>query len=145
MKFRTPLAVVAIAAFFIAQSCSKEVSRQTATVLCERGYTGPKCDTLQRLRFQGTYQVSQLCGPDSLQYALTATSSNAQWVWQLCLVNFNNSGDTAKANITSDSTLSISTQTVGGKTVYGSGTIANNILTIDYSLGALSCKMVCTK
>ena len=122
--------------------------------ICRVGYekdANNNC-VLERLKFVGSYQVSETCGSgsDVFNISLAAgTSSNDQVV----IANFYNTIANGVVATVNGSTLTIADQEPdnNGITLSGSGTYDNGVLTITYTLidtsngNTDSCTAVCTK
>ena len=120
-------------------SCSKDD-------VCPVGYTGEDCKTLVRDQFIGVYVGTEQCttGDDSYTITITANSDNVK----VTMTNIYNDNYTAIGTVTGNNTISFS-GSQGGATFSGTGTIAGNQLTLDYTVsdGVLSntCKFIGNK
>lgn len=117
--------------------------------VCDAGYEGSACATLQREKFIATYNVSEACTSGNFTYAITITTSSAG-VSNIIITNFGDFTVNVNATVNSNGTsITIPNQTLGGGTFSGTGQISGNILTITYTVTAGTstdtCTMTCTK
>lgn len=113
------------------------------TCSCSDGYEGASCETEWSEKFEGTYNGDDDCG--FTYQSVVAASDEAT----LTITNFAGTNTTATVTVTSSDHVSIASQTNGGFTYSGSGSISGTTLTIDYTLsdGAITdnCKVVYTR
>lgn len=114
---------------------------------CDTGYEGTDCDTEERAKFIGTYNVTEACTSGNYTYSIT-TATSASGITTIIISNFGDYGVNVTATV-NGSNLTIANQTVGGGTFSGTGQISGNILTITYNVTAGTstddCTMTCTK
>ncbi|MCB9186308.1 MAG: hypothetical protein H6601_06125 [Flavobacteriales bacterium] len=117
---------------------------------CDTGYEGTDCDTEERAKFIGTYNVTEACTSGNYTYSIT-TAASGSGITTIIISNFGDYGVNVTATVKNDnsSQLVIANQTVGGGTFSGTGQISGNILTITYNVTAGTstddCTMTCTK
>ncbi len=115
--------------------------------VCDDGYeigASGKCDTESRVKFYGSYNVSETCGGPADTYASGIQAGSS--ITEVKITNFGNSGLNVNATINGDQ-LTVPSQTLsiggGSVTVTGTGTLAGNILTLTYA-GSGSVTFTCT-
>ncbi|MFT4981064.1 MAG: hypothetical protein ACI9UR_000911 [Bacteroidia bacterium] len=115
--------------------------------ICDDGYEGTNCDTEERAEFIGTYNVTESCTSGDFSYSLTVTTS-ATGVTSIIVTNFGDF-DVNVNGIVSGNNVTFASQTVGGGTFSGTGTVSGQVLTITYNVTAGSsvdnCTMTCVK
>src|ERR1044071_5060307 len=93
--------------------------------ICPSGYEGPRCETVNRDRFKGIWNVSE-DGSFSSSAEYTVTIENGDGITQVIIKNFNNFlPDNVKARVKGD-TMYIDPQT------FGTGSTANTVQGIGY-------------
>lgn len=99
---------------------------------CLDGFEGSDCETEQRGAFLGQFRVTETCGTTDLTYAITV-SDESDIPTEIVIKNIGNYGFDVVAVI-SGSSISIDHDTGNGATVKGTGSFANEILTLNYTL-----------
>ena len=114
-------------------SCSKDE-------VCPVGYTGKDCKTLVRDQFIGVYVGTEQCTIGTDQYTVTvvANSDNVK----VTMTNIYNDNYTAIGTVTGDNTISFN-GSQSGATFSGTGTIAGNQLTLDYTVSDAATSNTC--
>jgi hypothetical protein len=155
-RFFQILGVVAIATVGIT-SCETDACKDVdcglngtcvdGDCVCDAGYEGVDCDTEERAKFLGTYNVSESCTSGNYTYSVTVSTSSSS-VASIIISNFGDYGVNVTGTV-SGSAVTIASQSVGGGQFQGSGQISGNIMTITYTVTAGtstdSCTMTCTK
>lgn len=114
--FKSFMAVAAFAAITFVSSCTKT---------CDEGFEGDKCDTEIRAKVIGTYNVDENCtSTGDADYSVTITNSGTDVT--KVLINPFGGYPASTGTVSVDGTsLTIASQTTGGYTFSGSGTINN--------------------
>lgn len=117
--------------------------------VCDDGYEGAACATVQRDKFIATYNVNESCSSGNFTYSITVTTSSTG-ISSIIITNFGDYTVNVTGTVNENGTsITIPNQTVGGGTFSGSGQISGDILTITYTVTAGSstdtCTMTCTK
>jgi hypothetical protein len=127
-------------------NCNNGTCNDGACV-CAPGYEGSNCEVEQRLAFVADYAADESCdlGNFDYQLAITADSPNGT---ELTISNLGDFGFDVIA-IVDGTNLTITEQTDNGRTINGTGQLANGILTIDYVMTTtasqtLTCTVICT-
>lgn len=120
---------------------------ESGNCLCETGYEGIFCETEQRLAFVGDYDVSESCDLGDFSY-MVSVNADSEVGTELTIHNIGDFDFDVTATVDGTS-ISIDDQTVNGATVNGTGTLANGVITVDYTLTTtggqtLACTMTCT-
>jgi hypothetical protein len=105
---------------------------------CAAGYEGSNCGTLSRAKILGTYLVAETCSiTGAASYSVTVTASGTDETKVLITPFGGYNGVTGTASIDGN-TLTIASQTQGGYTFSGTGTINNNgaSITMNYTISA---------
>ena len=110
--------------------------------ICEAGYSGTDCTTEWRERFIGNYNVSETCGSDMINYAISITG--AVDVTNVVIENFGNLSINVVAYLSTVGTV-LSLNTINGnREITGSGYLAGDVLTITYTITEGSDSYSCT-
>ena len=117
--------------------------------VCDPGYEGATCATVQRDKFIATYNVNESCTSGNFTYSITVTSSSTN-ISSIIITNFGDYTVNVTGTVNENGTsITIPNQTVGGGNFSGSGQINGDILTITYTVTAGTstdtCTMTCTK
>ena len=93
--------------------------------ICPSGYEGPRCETVNRERFKGIWNVHE-DGSYSSEADYTVTVENGDGITQVIIKNFNNYfPGNVKARVKGD-TLHIDPQTLSGAEIQGIGVITED-------------------
>ncbi len=119
--------------------------------VCDKGWQGQFCEIRQTSKFNGNYDVLESCNTGTFSYVITISESDSV-IPELELSNFYNfssQGITAKvfAEVDFDGiTFDISSQSVGGLAVSGSGSIndTTGTITLNYQVANDICNSVLT-
>jgi hypothetical protein len=146
-------ALLAIGAFSVVTytACTKDACKDvvcnnggtcvSGTCSCPVGYEGVSCDTKTRDKFVGTYIGQETCTIGSDNYTITITTNSNDVM--VTLTNLYNQGFTAIGTVTGANTFSLSGSQ--GTTSYtGTGTLATNQLTLQYSISSPAATNTCT-
>lgn len=153
MKFNL-LGVLAIATVLFFSGCDtdpcKDIDCGTngtcveGTCVCDAGYEGTSCETLQNAKFVGSYNGSENCTSGTYTYALTISASSSSNT-TIVLNNLYAGGTNTNATIGADGTsFTIASQALGSATVSGTGTISGTTVTIVYSVSVSGATDQCT-
>lgn len=125
-------------------SCQNGGTCLTGTCDCEAGYEGEFCETLSRAKFIGSYNGNETCTVGTDSYVLTISASSVDDA-TVVVSNVYNQGFTVTGT-TDGTSLTIPSQSTGGVTISGSGSISSTgiTLTLNYSIGNSTGTNSCT-
>ncbi len=110
---------------------------------CPDGYIGDECQTEDRAKFLGVYNVSESCDSGNANYQMTVSPSNSGI--RTVLLVFQEASLTANVN---GNSINMPNQTVSiqnsSYTFSGSGQISGSILTMTYTASVGAESIVCT-
>lgn len=141
---------------FYGATCEDECvngSYANGTCGCDAGYEGDACTVESRVKFQGTYTVTEVCGSGSYTYTSTISNSSAA-VTKMLISNFYDSFTNSVIAEVSGEDFTIPSQDPDndGYNVSGSGSIntAGTIVTMSYTIsnatiGSDACTATFTK
>lgn len=133
------------------QSCSKPCKDEPCdqgtcvedgkdyTCDCDAGYEGDLCDTPWSDSFLGTFAADDTCG-FLYESVITATADNV-----LSFSNLFGLAASGSADVISATEIQITSQTVNGYVVSGTGTLSGSVITIDYKIDGDDCQVAYTK
>jgi len=102
--------------------CANGSACSEGACICPSGYEGPRCETVNRERFKGIWNVEE-DGSVSASANYTVTIENGDGITQVIIKNFNNYfPENVKARVKGD-TMYIDPQTLSGSVVQGIGYI----------------------
>ncbi len=126
-------------------TCQNGGTCHNGTCSCPSGYEGTYCESLMTGKFIGTYNVSENCtvsgtiGP----YTAVIDQSTANNI-TILMTNFGDFGVSFIVNGTvNGDNLTISSQTLNGYTISGTGAYNNGIININYSVASASLNESC--
>lgn len=102
---------------------------------CVPGYEGIDCSIRSQDKYVGTYSAADACTSGTYHYSPAITSS--QEITKILITDFGNFGSSVIVSATIDhSSFTVPSQTFGSVTISGTGTLAENRLTIDVAYTA---------
>lgn len=105
--------------------CANGATCTEGSCICPTGYEGARCETVNRERFMGIWNVVE-DGSISAPSRYTVAVENGNGITDLVIRNFNNFfSDNVNARVKGD-TIYIDPQQVAGQTVQGKGYIADD-------------------
>lgn len=119
---------------------------ESGNCICEAGYEGFNCEVEQRLAFVGDYSVNESCDLGNFNYVINVTAETEVGT-ELTIHNIGDFDFDLTAHVNGN-TFAIEDST-NGATVSGTGELANDVLSIVYTLETssnqtLNCTMACS-
>ena len=108
---------------------------------CPSGYEGNQCETQSRDKFIGTYTGTETCTIGTDNYTITL-APNSDGI-KLTMTNLYNDNITAICTMTGTNTFTFN-GTQSGATYTGTGSLAGNSLTVDYTISDGTLSNSCT-
>ncbi len=128
--------------------CQNGGTCNEGTCSCTTGYTGTNCENAYASELPGTYSGTETCQPpvvsDDWSSTLTVSSNDKT---RIIIANFGNSGANVTGQVDKNAII-LDETTIGGNTVKGTGTVAGNVITVNYTMSGVvsySCTMVLTR
>ncbi len=111
---------------------------------CPTGYYGTYCEKALNSIFFGTFNGNETCTSGEEKYALTFTPTSPASPTTMLLSNLYNDNYTANCNMLNATDFSFSGSSTNGTEYTGTGSLNNNVLTVNYTIMNGSTSNTCT-